>query len=101
LREWPRPKNAENGASFEMTSSNALKCVVSDYEMTDEVTPRIVNTIELFSGTKSFSKVADSLGHKTFTIDKFKHREVKSGCDANDDGIPPNNKLLGILPNFI
>jgi len=25
--------------------------------------------------------------------------EVKSGCDANDDGIPPNNKLLGILPN--
>ena len=26
-------------------------------------------------------------------------KEVKSGCDANDDGIPPNNKLLGILPN--
>ena len=25
--------------------------------------------------------------------------EVKSGCNANDDGIPPNNKLLGILPN--
>ena len=28
-----------------------------------------MNTIELFSGTKSFSKVAESLGHKTFTID--------------------------------
>jgi len=27
------------------------------------------------------------------------NKEVKSGCDANDDGIPPNNKLLGILPN--
>jgi len=26
-------------------------------------------------------------------------KEVKLGCDANDDGIPPNNKLLGILPN--
>ena len=25
--------------------------------------------------------------------------EVKSGEGANDDGIPPNNKLLGILPN--
>ena len=25
--------------------------------------------------------------------------EVKSGCDANNEGIPPNNKLLGILPN--
>jgi len=29
----------------------------------------------------------------------LKNKEVKSGCDANDDGIPPNNKLLGILPN--
>ncbi len=29
----------------------------------------------------------------------IKQMEVKSGCDANDDGIPPNNKLLGILPN--
>ena len=29
----------------------------------------------------------------------IKNKEVKSGCDANDDGIPPNNKLLGILPN--
>lgn len=26
-------------------------------------------TLELFCGTKSFSKVADELGHKTFTID--------------------------------
>jgi len=25
------------------------------------------------------------------------NKEVKSGCDANDDGIPPN--ILGILPN--
>ena len=28
-------------------------------------------------------------------------KEVKAGCnaDSHDDGIPPNNKLLGILPN--
>jgi hypothetical protein len=25
--------------------------------------------------------------------------EVKSGCDANDDGIPSKTKVLGILPN--
>jgi len=27
--------------------------------------------------------------------------EVKSGENANDDGIPPNNKLLGILPTIL
>jgi DNA (cytosine-5)-methyltransferase 1 len=27
--------------------------------------------------------------------------EVKSGCDANDDGIPPNDKSLGILPHAL
>lgn len=30
-----------------------------------------MDTIELFSGTGSFSKVAKQLGHKTFCIDKF------------------------------
>ncbi len=29
-----------------------------------------METMELFCGTKSFSKIAKSLGHKTFTIDK-------------------------------
>lgn len=28
-----------------------------------------MRTVELFCGTKSFSKVAESLGHKTFTVD--------------------------------
>ncbi len=36
-----------------------------------------MKTIELFSGTKSFSKVAEKLGHETFTID--------SDCDLNPD----------------
>jgi len=31
-----------------------------------------MNTIELFSGTKSFSKVAEKLGHKIYTIDNNK-----------------------------
>lgn len=37
----------------------------------------------------------------TFGIDPEYKLEVKSGCDANDDGIPPNNKLLGILPTIL
>jgi hypothetical protein len=33
-------------------------------------------------------------------IRKFKCEEVKAGSNADcHDGIPPNNKLLGILPN--
>jgi DNA modification methylase len=38
-------------------------------------------------------------GNHNDTIVVVEQKEVKSGCDANDDGIPPNNKLLGILPN--
>jgi hypothetical protein len=34
-------------------------------------------------------------------VRKDNKKEVKAGCnaDSHDDGIPPNNKLLGILPN--
>jgi site-specific DNA-methyltransferase (adenine-specific) len=39
------------------------------------------------------------LGEMEVSLNVFNKLEVKSGCDANDDGIPPNNKLLGILPN--
>ena len=42
--------------------------------------------------SKTFQGIAQAMS-KQWTM------EVKSGCDANDDGIPPNNKLLGILPN--
>ena len=41
--------------------------------------------------SKTFLGIAQAMS-KQWTM------EVKSGCDANDDGIPPNN-LLGILPN--
>ena len=43
--------------------------------------------------SKTFSGIAQAMANQWTTM------EVKSGCDANDDGIPPNNKLLGILPN--
>ena len=39
------------------------------------------------------------LEQKYVDIGNQRIMEVKSGCNANDDGIPPNNKLLGILPN--
>ena len=38
-----------------------------------------MNTIELFCGTKSFSRVAEKLGHKTFTIDNNK-KFVPDNC---------------------
>jgi len=44
----------------------------------------------------SQKKYAQKIVYYSRSINKM---EVKSGCDANDDGIPPNNKLLGILPN--
>jgi hypothetical protein len=31
-----------------------------------------LRTVELFSGTKSFSKVMQAAGHRTFTIDNAK-----------------------------
>lgn len=40
-----------------------------------------MNTIELFSGTKSFSKVAQKLGYDTFTIDNNIDFEPNICCD--------------------
>jgi len=34
-----------------------------------------MKTVEIFCGTKSFSKVASKLGHETFTVDKFEKFE--------------------------
>jgi N6-adenosine-specific RNA methylase IME4 len=51
--------------------------------------------IELFARTKK--EGWDVWGNEVES--SINLMEVKSGCDANDDGIPPNNLLLGILPN--
>ena len=36
-----------------------------------------INTLELFSGTSSFSKVAGELGHNTYTTDKYIDSDLK------------------------
>ena len=41
-------------------------------------------TVELFCGTKSFSKVAKELGHKTFTVDIDPKLEPDLVCDIMD-----------------
>lgn len=41
-----------------------------------------MKTMEVFSGTKSFSKVAKELGHKTWTIDNNKELEPDFCCDV-------------------
>jgi site-specific DNA-cytosine methylase len=43
-----------------------------------------VNTIELFSGTKSFSKVAKELGHETLTIDNEPSLNPDVCCDIRN-----------------
>ncbi len=43
-----------------------------------------MKTIELFSGTKSFSKVAKELGHEIFTIDNQPSLEPDMICDIFD-----------------
>lgn len=43
-----------------------------------------MKTLELFSGTKSFSKVAASLGHETFTVDNDESLEPDWCGDIRD-----------------
>lgn len=44
----------------------------------------MIETLELFSGTKSFSKVAAGLGHKTFTVDNDESLEPDMCSDIRD-----------------
>ncbi len=60
-----------------------------------------MNTMELFCGTKSFSKVAKELGHKTFTIDIDKQFEpdlTKDILDLYEKDIPKNIDVLWASP---
>lgn len=50
-----------------------------------------MDTLELFSGTKSFSKVAAALGHSTYTIDlnpKFAPDLVKDVLELEVSDLP-------------
>jgi hypothetical protein len=50
-----------------------------------------MKTLELFSGTKSFSKVAKEFGHSTFTIDKDPKLEPDRVMDILDMNYFPGN----------
>lgn len=50
-----------------------------------------MNTIELFAGTQSFSKVMRKHGHNTFTVDI----NEEFGCDATLDVLRPSTNLTG------
>ena len=55
----------------------------------DEVssTRREMNTLELFAGSRSFSKVAEKFGHKTFTTDCEPFEKIDVVCDIFDFGV--------------
>jgi len=60
-----------------------------------------MKTIELFCGTKSFSKVAEQLGHETFTTDieeKFKPDLCKSILDIKAKDFPKDIDILWASP---
>ena len=43
-----------------------------------------MNTLELFAGSRSFSKVAESLGHKVYTTDNQDFEAINQVCDIFD-----------------
>tara|TARA_R110001606_G_scaffold366826_2_gene522119 strand:+ start:181 stop:792 length:612 start_codon:yes stop_codon:yes gene_type:complete len=43
-----------------------------------------MNTLELFAGSRSFSKVAESLGHKIYTTDNQDFEAIDQVCDIFD-----------------
>jgi len=45
--------------------------------------------------------VCSNILPKQIVFEEVNKLEVKSGCDANDDGIPPTNKFMGILPKIL
>ena len=47
-----------------------------------------MNSLELFSGTKSFSKVAKELGHETMTIDNDRSLEPDIVADIAQLNLP-------------
>lgn len=60
-----------------------------------------MKTIELFSGSKSFSKVREEFGDKTFTIDfieKYNNDLTIDILELKDDELPSNNDILWASP---
>ena len=43
-----------------------------------------MNTLELFAGSRSFSKVAEKLGHRVYTSDNQDFKKIDQVCDIFD-----------------
>ena len=50
-----------------------------------------MKVLELFAGSRSFSKIAEELGHKTYTTDYKSFEKIDQVCDIVDFDI---NKML-------
>ena len=59
-----------------------------------------MNVLELFAGSRSFSKVAEELGHKTYTTDINPFDKIDQVCDIFDFDINKMKEDLGI-PDII
>lgn len=57
-----------------------------------------MKTIEVFCGTKSFSKVAKELGHKTLTIDNNSYHVPDLCCDMRELKISDNYDIMWTSP---
>ena len=55
-----------------------------------------MNTLELFAGSRSFSKVAEKFGHETFTTDIEPFEKIDVVCDIFDFDVSPNGKLIAL-----
>lgn len=60
-----------------------------------------MNTLELFAGSRSFSKVAESLGHKVYTTDNQDFEAIDQVCDIFDfdiNKIPYEPEIIWASP---
>ncbi len=60
-----------------------------------------MNTLELFAGSRSFSKVAEKLGHNVYTTDNQNFENIDQVCDIFDfdlDKLPYEPELIWASP---
>ena len=60
-----------------------------------------MKTLELFAGSRSFTKVAESYGFKTYTTDNQNFKKINQVCDIFDFDLQKAIDKLGGKPNVI
>ena len=60
-----------------------------------------MKTLELFAGSRSFSKVAESYGFKTYTTDNQDFKKINQVCDIFDFDLQKAIESLGGKPDII